>query len=68
MKAQVKLNPTRLRLPKYGNALMLLMELASRHYTPVIKKVTQNEETFDIEIYGTKAVAQSFKKYINDNL
>ena len=64
---QVKLNPTRLRLPKYGNALMLLMEDMSKSNTK-INKVHDLDEFFDVEIHASKNVAQSIKKYINLNL
>lgn len=68
MKAEVKLNPVRIRLPKYGNALMLLMEQASDYKMPFLGKVTDDDKYFLIEISGTKDVAQSVKKYINANL
>ena len=72
MEAKVKLKPTRIRVPKYGNGLMLLMEKASK-YTNVLSSflgnVTEQEEGyFDVEIRGTKDVAQCVKKYINLNL
>jgi len=68
MEAKVKLNPTRLRIPKYGNGLMLLMEYASKYQGDILGKVTNMEENFDVEIKATKAVAQSWKRYINANL
>lgn len=71
-KAKVKLNPVRISVPKYGNGLMLLMERASRYSGGLgsfLGHVTEQEEGyFDIEIRGTKDVAQSVKKYINLNL
>lgn len=70
--AQVKLNPVRIRVPKYGNALMLLMEEASKYKSCMrsfLGNVTDEVEGyFDIEIRGTKHVAQDVKKYINLNL
>lgn len=69
MKAKVKLNPVRIRVPKYGNALMLLMERASSYKTaPFLGIVTELDKEFDIEIRGTKHVAQLIKNYINNNL
>ncbi len=72
LKAQVKLNPVRIRVPKYGNALMLLMEKASKYKSCMnsfLGNVTDEvEDYFDIEIRGTKDVAQSVKNYINLNL
>ena len=72
LQAKVKLNPVRIRVPKYGNGLMLLMERASRYSGGLgsfLGHVTEQEEDyFDIEIRGTKDVAQSVKKYINLNL
>tara|TARA_R110002050_G_scaffold208744_1_gene344786 strand:+ start:150 stop:356 length:207 start_codon:yes stop_codon:yes gene_type:complete len=65
--AQVKLNPTRLRLPKYGNALMLLMEDMAKSNTK-INKVHDLDEFFDVEIHASKNVAQSIKNYINRNI
>jgi hypothetical protein len=71
LQAKVKLNPVRIRVPKYGNGLMLLMEKASRYSGGLgsfLGHVTEQEYYFDIEIRGTKDVAQSVKKYINNNL
>lgn len=69
MLSQVKLNPTRIRLPKNGNALMLLMERAANYKTMAfLGIVTEFDMYFEIEIRGTKHVAQAVKKYINDNL
>jgi len=68
MESKVKLNPVRIRVPKYGNGLMLLMEYASKYQSDILGNVTQLDEAFDIEIKGTKAVAQSWKRYINANL
>ena len=72
LQAKVKLNPTRIRVPKYGNGLMLLMERASKHYSGMgsfLGNVTEQEEDyFDIEIRGSKDVAQSVKRYINSNI
>lgn len=66
--ASVKLNPVRIRVPKYGNGLMLLMESAARRSSSFLGKVSELDDYFDIEIRGTKAVAQTVKKYINSNL
>jgi hypothetical protein len=68
MKAQVKIKPTRIRVPKYGNALMLLMEYASNSHGGILGNVTQFDEYFDIELRMTAPTAQSVKKYINANL
>ena len=68
LKAKVKLNPVRIRVPENGNGLMLLMEIAS-NYSNFLGNVTnQVEGYFDIEIRATKQVAQDVKKYINLNL
>ena len=72
LQAKVKLNPVRIRVPKYGNGLMLLMERAIKYSGGMgyfLGNVTDElEDYFDIEIRGTKDVAQSVKKYINANL
>jgi hypothetical protein len=69
MKVQVKINPVRIRIPRYGNALMLLMEYASKYkVTPILGKVTDLDEWFDIELRMTRVTAQSVKKYINENI
>jgi len=69
LQAQVKRNPTRIRVPKYGNALMLLMECATRYSTmPLIGNVTDADEYFDVQVRMTSPCAQSIKKYINANL
>ncbi len=69
MKAQIKKNPTRIRVPKYGNGLMLLMEYASNYKTnSILGLITQYDEYFDVELRMTAPTAQSIKKYINNNL
>ena len=69
MNAQIKKNPVRIRVPKYGNGLMLLMEYASNYKTgTILGLVTQLDEYFDIELRMTAPAAQSVKKYINANL
>jgi hypothetical protein len=68
MKATIKIKPVRIRVPKYGNALMLCMERAARYSMPILGNVTEVDESFDIELRMTAPAAQSFKKYINDNL
>ena len=68
MKATIKINPVRVRVPKYGNGLMLLMEFASRYTTPILGKITDLEKTFDVELRMSRVAAQSAKKYINLNL
>lgn len=72
LQAKVKLNPVRIRVPKHGNGLMLLMEKASRYsggMSSFLGNVTDElDDYFDVEIRGTKDVAQSVKKYINANL
>ena len=65
---KVKLNPVRLRIPKYGNGLMLLMEQQSNDSFLFIGKVENLENHFDIQIKGSKHFAQSIKEYINENL
>jgi len=69
MEATVKKNPVRIRVPKYGNGLMLLMEYVSRYtHSSILGNVTQLDEYFDVEIRMTAPCAQSIKKYINANL
>jgi len=68
MKAQVKKQPVRIRLPKYGHALMLCLEYLSQYQSPVIGKVHHLDECFDIELKMTAPAAQQLKKYINNNL
>ena len=67
-KAQVKLNPVRIRVPEYGNSLMLLMEIANNKSSFLGNVTVEAKGYFDIEIRGTKHVAQSVKNYINLNL
>tara|TARA_B100001248_G_C27251683_1_gene394116 strand:+ start:195 stop:410 length:216 start_codon:yes stop_codon:yes gene_type:complete len=66
--AEVKLNPIRIRVPEYGNGLMLLMEIANNKSNFLGNVTVELEGYFDIEIRGTKQVAQDVKKYINLNL
>jgi hypothetical protein len=68
MRAEVKKDPVRIRVPKYGNALMLCMEYLSDYRLPVIKRVHQLDEHFDIELMMTAPAAQPIKRYINANL
>ena len=68
MEATIKKNPTRICVPKYGNALMLCMEYAAQYSGPIMGKVTQLDEHFEIELRMTVPCAQSWKRYINANL
>jgi hypothetical protein len=69
LKAQVKNNPTRIRVPKYGKGLMLLMEAASRYNsTPLCGQIKDVGEYFDLGLRMTSPAAQSIKKYINSNI
>jgi hypothetical protein len=72
MKAQIKKNPTRIRIYKSGNSLMLLMEYLSKYRHSPILKITEHfselNSYFDFELSMTAPAAQSIKKYINNNL
>jgi len=68
LQAKVKKNPVRIKIDKYGNSLMLLMECAGRYSMPILGKVTELDKEFDIELRMTAPTAQSVKNYINSNL
>lgn len=68
MKAQIKVKPTRIRVPIKGNGLMLFMEAASKRSSGFVGKVTALDEHFDIQVKCSIDEALSIKNYINLNL
>lgn len=67
MKTKVKLNPVRILVPKYGNALMLLMEQSNKSRGFIIE-IGNTKKYFEIELNCSKNLATSVTKNINCNL
>ena len=64
---EVKLNPVRLCIPRYGNGLMLLMEYLAK-YGPMPTGIFSREEFIEIKLPVTKHGIRPIKEYINQNL
>jgi hypothetical protein len=68
MKAEVKLNPVRLSIPKYGNGLMLAMEYLAKCETILPTGIYEVGETIELKLPYTKHSIKSIQNYINANL
>ena len=68
MKAEIKLNPTRISIPKYGNGLMLAMEFLAKWATIMPTGIYDVGERIEIRLPLTNHSIRPIKKYINDNL
>lgn len=68
MKAQVKLKPTRLRIDKYNQSPLLVLEFLSQHPSIRLINVIDNGETFDLQLPFTKHSIKPIQDYINLNI
>jgi len=68
MAAKVKLNPTRLVLPKYGRELSLAMEYLSRAKNVLPTQINTDECVVELVLPYTKHSIRGIQKYINANI
>lgn len=68
MKAEVKLNPVRLSIPKYGNGLMLAMEFLAMAGSVTPTAIFDTGDRIELKLPYTKHSIQSIKNYINANI
>lgn len=69
LKATIKKNTSALSVPKYGNALMLLMEeMVYQDKTDIIKKIEIENDFFNIELNCSAEQVEIFKTFINNNI
>jgi len=68
MKTTVKLNPTRLIIPKYGNGLLLAMEYLSKIPSVLPSKITADDNNIELVLPYTKQSIRTILNYINNNI
>jgi len=68
MKAEIKLNPVRISIPKYGHGLMLAMEYLARVRYVLPTAILDTGDRIEIRLPYTKHSIRGIKNYINNNL
>jgi hypothetical protein len=69
LESKIIRNPLRIRIPKEGKALKLLMVMSVNYNsTPLLGTVSNKEvEYFDIELNAKFSECESISNYINEN-